>query len=114
MLCTGPDVCLAISLARRYQSNPGVTTGIDFFVVCHVFAVCQLTAKRIFAISFHKADGKERVDGKKAICRQLLLCRQPADGKELEGRRQRARWAPQGMAWLGQILYRPASEQQKR
>ena len=24
MLCTRPDVCLAISLARRYQSNPGV------------------------------------------------------------------------------------------
>ena len=23
MLCTIPDVCLAISLARRYQSNPG-------------------------------------------------------------------------------------------
>ena len=22
MLCTGPDVCLAISLAGRYQSNP--------------------------------------------------------------------------------------------
>ena len=24
MLCTRPDVCLAISLAGRYQSNPGV------------------------------------------------------------------------------------------
>ena len=24
MLCTRPDVCLAISLAARYQSNPGV------------------------------------------------------------------------------------------
>ena len=24
MLCTKPDVCLAISLAGRYQSNPGV------------------------------------------------------------------------------------------
>ena len=24
MLCTGPDVCLAISLPGRYQSNPGV------------------------------------------------------------------------------------------
>ena len=24
MLCTRPDVCLAISLARRYQSNPGL------------------------------------------------------------------------------------------
>ena len=24
MLCTRPDVCLAISLAWRYQSNPGV------------------------------------------------------------------------------------------
>ena len=24
MLCTRPDVCLAISLARRYQSDPGV------------------------------------------------------------------------------------------
>ena len=24
MLCTIPDVCLAISLAGRYQSNPGV------------------------------------------------------------------------------------------
>ena len=24
MLCTGPDVCLAISLAGRYQSNPRV------------------------------------------------------------------------------------------
>ena len=24
MVCTGPDVCLAISLAGRYQSNPGV------------------------------------------------------------------------------------------
>ena len=24
MLCTRPDVCLAISLARRYQINPGV------------------------------------------------------------------------------------------
>ena len=24
MLCTRPDVCLAISLTRRYQSNPGV------------------------------------------------------------------------------------------
>ena len=24
MLCTRPDVCLAISLAERYQSNPGV------------------------------------------------------------------------------------------
>ena len=24
MMCTRPDVCLAISLARRYQSNPGV------------------------------------------------------------------------------------------
>ena len=24
MLCTRPDVCLAISLARRHQSNPGV------------------------------------------------------------------------------------------
>ena len=24
MLCTSPDVCLAIILAARYQSNPGV------------------------------------------------------------------------------------------
>ena len=24
MMCTRPDVCLAISIARRYQSNPGV------------------------------------------------------------------------------------------
>ena len=24
MLCTRPDVCLAISLAGRYKSNPGV------------------------------------------------------------------------------------------
>ena len=24
MLCTRPDVCLAISIAGRYQSNPGV------------------------------------------------------------------------------------------
>ena len=24
ILCTRPDVCLAISLAERYQSNPGV------------------------------------------------------------------------------------------
>ena len=24
MMCSKPDVCLAISLARRYQSNPGV------------------------------------------------------------------------------------------
>ena len=24
MMCTIPDVCLAISLAGRYQSNPGV------------------------------------------------------------------------------------------
>ncbi len=24
MLCTRPNVCLAISIARRYQSNPGV------------------------------------------------------------------------------------------
>ena len=24
MLCTRPDVCLAISLVGRYQSNPGV------------------------------------------------------------------------------------------
>ena len=24
MLCTRPDVCLAISLAGKYQSNPGV------------------------------------------------------------------------------------------
>ena len=24
MLCTRPDVCLAISIARRYQSNPRV------------------------------------------------------------------------------------------
>ena len=24
MLCTRPDVCLSISLAVRYQSNPGV------------------------------------------------------------------------------------------
>ena len=24
MLCTRPDVCLAISLAERYQNNPGV------------------------------------------------------------------------------------------
>ena len=24
MLCTRPDVCLAISMAQRYQSNPGV------------------------------------------------------------------------------------------
>ena len=24
MLCTRPDVCLAISLAGRYQSNPGM------------------------------------------------------------------------------------------
>ena len=24
MMCTRPDVCLAISLAGRYQSNPGV------------------------------------------------------------------------------------------
>ena len=24
MLCTRPDVCLAISLAGRYQTNPGV------------------------------------------------------------------------------------------
>ena len=24
MLCTGPDVCLAIGLAGRYQSDPGV------------------------------------------------------------------------------------------
>ena len=24
MLCTRPEVCLAISLAGRYQSNPGV------------------------------------------------------------------------------------------
>ena len=24
MLCTRPDVCLAISLEGRYQSNPGV------------------------------------------------------------------------------------------
>ena len=24
MLCPRPDVCLAISLAGRYQSNPGV------------------------------------------------------------------------------------------
>ena len=24
MLCTRPDVCLAISLAGRYESNPGV------------------------------------------------------------------------------------------
>ena len=24
MLCSRPDVCLAISIARRYQSNPGV------------------------------------------------------------------------------------------
>ena len=27
MLCTRPDVCLAISLAGRYQSNPGVDPG---------------------------------------------------------------------------------------
>ena len=27
MLCTRPDVCLAISLAGRYQSNPGVDHG---------------------------------------------------------------------------------------
>ena len=27
MLCTRPDVCLAISLAGRYQSNPGVDSG---------------------------------------------------------------------------------------
>ena len=26
MLCTRPDVCLAISLAGRYQSNPGVAS----------------------------------------------------------------------------------------
>ena len=27
MLCTRPDVCLAISLAGRYQSNTGVVLG---------------------------------------------------------------------------------------
>ena len=40
MLCTRPDVCLAISLARRYQSNPVIYSWIT--IVPHL---SKLTAR---------------------------------------------------------------------
>ena len=86
------------------------TTGIWQFAVCHLFVVCWTTTKSLCVVRSHKADGKESADSKKSICRPLLLCCQPADGKELEGRRQRARWAPRGTAWLGQVLCRPPAD----
>ena len=39
------------------------TTGIWHFAVCHLFAVCQLMAKRFFAVRFEEADDKESALG---------------------------------------------------
>ena len=66
------------------------TTGIQYFAVSLLFAVCWLMAKMFFAISCPKADGKELTDGKNTICHVSALCRLPADGKGTNGRRQRA------------------------
>ena len=40
------------------------------------------------------ADGKELTHGKNTICHVWVLCRLPADGKEPQGRRQRGRVGP--------------------
>ena len=40
MLCTRPDVCLAISLAGRYQSNPGVDHQIAIKIILRGIRKC--------------------------------------------------------------------------
>ena len=40
MLCTRPDVCLAISLAERYQSNPGVDHWTAVKIILSGIRIC--------------------------------------------------------------------------
>ena len=54
MLCTRPDVCLAISLAGRYQSNPGV----DHLTVVKNILKYQRRTKDMFLVY---GGGKELV-----------------------------------------------------
>ena len=42
MLCTRPDVCLAISLAGRYQSNPGVDHWTAVKIILSGIRICFL------------------------------------------------------------------------
>ena len=58
------------------QSVTSITTGISLFAVCQFFAVCWLTAKKVFVVRLRKTDGKELADGKEGLCHPL------ADGKE--------------------------------
>ena len=46
MLCTRPDVCLSISLAGRYQSNPGV----DHWTAVNNILKCLKRTKDMFLV----------------------------------------------------------------
>ena len=46
-----------------FTMHASYTTGIRRFAISWFFAVCQLMANRVFAVSFGKADGKERTHG---------------------------------------------------
>ena len=88
-------LCLAATNKVVSVALVAYTTGISLFAVCPLFVVRLLTAKKVFAVSHKKTDGKDVADGKRSLCHQPVLCRPLADGKESlpsASRRQRGGW----------------------